>query len=60
MMPFEAGQGDSPAEWFPISSNTIPVEVNMLGIWNTYSLEGTWTLRLTAADVVDNQSTGRA
>jgi fibronectin type 3 domain-containing protein/flagellar hook assembly protein FlgD len=53
----EAGQGDNPDTWTFILSNTNPVTDDILGIWNTYGLEGTWTLRLTAADIVGNEST---
>ena len=53
----ESGQGDNPDTWTVISSNTTPVKDNILGIWNTYGLDGRWTLRLTATDSVENKNT---
>ncbi|MEM7828403.1 MAG: Ig-like domain-containing protein, partial [Candidatus Aenigmatarchaeota archaeon] len=55
----EAGQGDSPDSWFLVSSNTVPVKDNILGKWNTYGLDGRWTLRLTAYDIADNKNETR-
>ncbi len=52
----EAGQGDNPDNWVQISSGKNPVNNDILGKWNTFGLEGTWTLRLTANDSVGNQS----
>jgi len=53
----EAGQGDNPDEWIFISSNIIPVKDNVLGKWNISGLDGKWTLRLTATDIVGNKNT---
>ncbi|MEW6215078.1 MAG: FlgD immunoglobulin-like domain containing protein, partial [Nitrospirota bacterium] len=53
----EAGQGDNPDTWVLISSNTTPLKENILGKWNTFGLEGKWTLRLTAIDTVGNKNT---
>ncbi|MEW6571053.1 MAG: CARDB domain-containing protein [Nitrospirota bacterium] len=53
----EAGQGEDPDTWNLIASDTQPIKDNVLGIWNTFGLEGIWTIRLTAVDVVGNQST---
>ncbi len=33
-----------------------PVDSGILGTWNTYDLEGTWTLRLTALDRAGNKT----
>jgi Tol biopolymer transport system component/flagellar hook assembly protein FlgD len=52
----EAGQGDSPAEWFLVSLGTNPVKDNILGKWNTFGRDGRWTLRLSATDTVGNKN----
>ncbi len=52
----EYGEGEFPDDWLYISSFTSPVEDNILGTWNTYGLEGKWTLRLSATDTVANKS----
>jgi Tol biopolymer transport system component/flagellar hook assembly protein FlgD/fibronectin type 3 domain-containing protein len=51
----EAGQGDSPDAWNLISSNSNPIQENILGIWNSFGLNGIWTLRLTASDTAGNK-----
>ncbi len=52
----EAGQGDSPTAWTVIASSTVPVKDNILGRWNTFGLDGRWTLRLIATDAVGNKN----
>lgn len=53
----EIGQGDAPEAWSTVSSSTpIPVVNNMLGTWNTFGLDGRWTIRLTAYDTVGNKN----
>ena len=52
----EAGQGDNPNTWIPVSSGTTPVNNEILGTWNTFGLEGRWTIRLTAEDKVGNKN----
>ena len=49
--------GDNPDAWLFISSNTTPVKDNILGKWNTFGLDGRWTLRLTGYDTVGNKNT---
>ncbi|HLE18585.1 MAG TPA: FlgD immunoglobulin-like domain containing protein, partial [Syntrophales bacterium] len=51
----EAGQGDIPDSWKLLSSNAFPVKNDILGTWNTFGLDGRWTLRLTATDAVGNK-----
>ncbi|MDH3650418.1 MAG: Ig-like domain repeat protein, partial [Saprospiraceae bacterium] len=43
------------AEYAPIEEEDRPVEAGSLGRWNTFGLEGLWTLRLTATDLVGNR-----
>ena len=52
----EAGQGDSPTAWTLVASSAAPVKDNILGRWNTFGLEGRWTLRLIATDAVGNKN----
>ncbi|MBI4681396.1 MAG: hypothetical protein HY753_09410, partial [Nitrospirae bacterium] len=52
----EAGPGDNSDLWLLISSNTTPIKENVLGKWNTFGLDGRWTLRLTAVDTVGNKN----
>ena len=52
----EAGQGDNPDTWITVSSNIVPVRDNVLGSWNTFGLNGRWTLRLTATDSIENKN----
>jgi thermitase len=51
----EYGQGVSPQAWTEITSSTIPVTKDTLGIWNSSGLTGLFTLRLTVGD--QNQAT---
>jgi flagellar hook assembly protein FlgD len=51
----EAGQGNKPDTWTPIASSTQSIKDDILGTWNTFSLNGIWTLRLTATDTVGNK-----
>lgn len=53
----EYGQGDNPDAWLFVSSGANPVKDNILGKWNTFGLDGRWTLRLTAQDSVGNKNT---
>lgn len=50
----EAGQGDNPDTWTSVSSRLSPVSDGVLGVWNTFGLNGKWTIRLTANDEVGN------
>lgn len=52
----ELGEGDAPSVWGSVSSATTPVKDDILGEWNTFGLEGKWTLRLSAIDTVGNKS----
>ena len=51
----EAGLGESPDTWTPISTGTSPVTDSVLGVWNTFGLKGRWTLRLSAWDNPGNK-----
>ncbi len=53
----EAGQGDSPDTWKPISAQASPITDGILGAWNTFGLNGKWTVRLLARDSVGNIKT---
>ncbi|TAN41053.1 MAG: hypothetical protein EPN25_05690 [Nitrospirae bacterium] len=52
----EVGEGDIPIAWLPISSEASPVNYGILGIWNTFGLQGRWTLKLSGADTVGNKN----
>ncbi|MHB8883063.1 MAG: CARDB domain-containing protein, partial [Thermodesulfovibrionales bacterium] len=52
----EAGEGDIPNAWLPISSGASTVKDGILGIWNTFGLQGRWTLKLTGSDTVGNKN----
>jgi Tol biopolymer transport system component/subtilase family serine protease/fibronectin type 3 domain-containing protein len=52
----EAGQGDNPGSWTLISSYVVPVAEGVLGAWNTFGLEGKWTLRLSSTDTLGNEN----
>ena len=52
----EAHQGDNPGTRIPIFPDTRPVKDDILGKWNTYGLDGRWTLRLAAMDAAGNQN----
>ncbi|KAF0220892.1 MAG: fibronectin I domain-containing [Geobacteraceae bacterium] len=51
----EAGEGDNPDSWRVISAKNTPVGNGILGSWNTFGLQGVWSLRLTASDSVGNK-----
>ncbi len=52
----EAGQGQNPESFAYVASGASAVkEETILGKWNTFGLEGAWTLRLTGKDVVGNE-----
>ncbi len=54
----EVGQGENPDSWMPVAAAANPVkEEAVLGQWNTFGLEGIWTIRLTGKDIVGNQRT---
>lgn len=53
----EAGMGNNPDTWTVISSTSVPMRDGALGRWNTFDLNGVWTMRLTAADALGNEST---
>jgi hypothetical protein len=46
----EYGEGFSPGEWTEIISSEVPITGDTLGVWNSISLTGLYTLRLTAGD----------
>jgi VCBS repeat-containing protein len=52
----EAGEGSSPGLWSTVSSTTGIATESVLGTWNTFGLNGIWTLRLSAADAVGNET----
>ncbi len=52
----EYGAGSAPAAWTQINSSTTPVSNGTLASWNTGSLNGTYTLKLTATDKSGNTS----
>lgn len=52
----EVGQGDNPPQWQDISFGVAPVKDGVLGAWNTFGLDGRYTLRLTAEDIAGNKS----
>jgi hypothetical protein len=43
----EYGEGYSPEEWTEIASSDVPVRSDTLGVWNSITLTGLYTLRLT-------------
>jgi len=51
----EAGPGENPATWTVIANQFNPVQGNLLGQWNTFGLEGKYTIRLTALDTAGNK-----
>jgi len=53
---FEAREDADPDHFIRIESASVPQQDEMLGRWNTYGLEGSWTLRLTATDTARNTS----
>lgn len=55
----EVGQEGDPDSWRTLSSKNIPVANGILGMWNTYGIEGTWTLHLEAVDRAENRSEAR-
>ncbi|ABQ24284.1 Fibronectin, type III domain protein [Geotalea uraniireducens Rf4] len=52
----EAGAGDMPAAWTPITTSTTQVNGGVLAVWSTVGLEGRWTLRVSAEDAIGNQT----
>ena len=52
----EAAPAGSTNEWRLIASNANPVMNDILGKWNTYGLNGIWTVRLTGYDAVGNKN----
>ncbi len=52
----ETGKGENPSVWLVVGSGTAPVTGNVLGTWNTFGLEGKWTLRLSSSDKAGNKS----
>lgn len=52
----EIGQGQDPEDWSLIASRENPVKEDVIGRWDTFGLEGDWTLRLTAIDEAGNKS----
>ncbi|MBI5075032.1 MAG: PD40 domain-containing protein [Nitrospirae bacterium] len=52
----EAAPEGSTSEWRLIANNANPVMNDILGKWNTYGLNGIWTVRLTGYDAVGNKN----
>lgn len=52
----EVGEGTAPGGWTRLASNRNPVKNGILGTWNTFGLQGAWTIRLRAEDTVGNSS----
>lgn len=46
----EFGEGLSPENWIEIKNSDVKVQKDTLGIWNSSSLNGIYTLRLTVGD----------
>lgn len=51
----EAGEGAAPSAWLTLGSSATPVKEGFLARWNTYGVQGIWTLRLTVSDAVGNK-----
>lgn len=51
----EYGVGDTPQQWHQLAYSTIPVTQALLATWNTYSLDGIFSLRLRVGDVSESQ-----
>ncbi len=52
----EASSANSPDVWLSISGQIAAVNDGILGTWNTFGLDGPWTLRLTANDRAGNSA----
>lgn len=52
----EVGQGETPTTWTQIGSGTQEVTENGLATWDTRSLSGLYTIKLTADDTMENSS----
>jgi Tol biopolymer transport system component/flagellar hook assembly protein FlgD/fibronectin type 3 domain-containing protein len=52
----ETGQEGDPDSWRPIAMKSTSVDNGILGVWNTFGLEGAWSLRLSAKDQAGNES----
>ncbi|MDT8317351.1 MAG: CARDB domain-containing protein, partial [bacterium] len=53
----EVGEGEDPETWTVIFSKDAPAkDGNILGQWNTYGVEGKWSLRLSAEDRAGNRN----
>jgi flagellar hook assembly protein FlgD/fibronectin type 3 domain-containing protein len=50
-----AGQETDQASWRTIATGSAPIQDGILGRWNTFGLEGVWTLRLTVLDQSGNE-----
>jgi len=50
----ETAPAGSTNEWHLIANTVTPVVNGILGTWNTYGLNGIWTVRLTSSDEADN------
>lgn len=50
----EVGQGEFPETWLSLGVSEKPAADAVLGRWNTYGLEGPYTLRITAGDKAGN------
>jgi len=51
----EIGEGENPSSWTSLGSSETPVDNNILGTWNTFGLQGRWTIRLSVEDKVGNK-----
>lgn len=52
----EVGEGAVPVTWTTLAAGSKPVTNAWLANWNTYSLEGVWTFRLTSGDELKNRA----
>jgi hypothetical protein len=51
----EYGPGDTPKQWQELAFSATPVTHALLAVWNTNSLDGTFSLRLRVGDVNESQ-----
>jgi subtilisin family serine protease len=49
------GTGDNPTQWHQLAFSATPVTHALLAVWNTDSLDGTFSLRLRVGDVNESQ-----
>ncbi|MDH3976294.1 MAG: Ig-like domain-containing protein [Deltaproteobacteria bacterium] len=54
-----AGEGEEPSSWINVSSGAKPETNGVLGRWDSYGLEGIWTIKVVAKDRYENKSEKR-